>query len=338
MRIHKTAATIATLLCLFWIAPTTSVVGQDQKAKTTEDAKQAKSDNAKAKKPPAAFKWINKATKTHKALQHATFHSPSLKVDVGYYIVLPPGYENQKTRFPVVYFLHGGRPGSEAKGVSIGALAYEHIKADDVSPAIYVFPNGGPVSHYNIPGEPTKQGADVFIKELIPHIDRTYRTIANRSGRALEGFSQGGRATMRLALRYPELFCSAAAGGGGYETEKRISQEDGYENPKLRFGDGDNAWDLARAYAAGDSPKVRWMIYVGTDGFNYKNNLEYMRFLKSQDIPHQKAIAPDAPHSAKKVYEKVGLQIMRFHAKNFVEAATIPATDGQQNVPSLRIR
>ena len=34
-------------------------------------------------------------------------------------------------------------------------------------------------------------GCDVFINELIPHIDSTYRTIAERSGRGIEGFSQG---------------------------------------------------------------------------------------------------------------------------------------------------
>ena len=31
----------------------------------------------------------------------------------------------------------------------------------------------------------------MFVKELIPHIDSTYRTIAKRSGRGIEGFSQG---------------------------------------------------------------------------------------------------------------------------------------------------
>ena len=45
-------------------------------------------------------------------------------------------------------------------------------------------------------------GCDVFIDELIPHIDATYRTVAERGGRGLEGFSQGGRGTVRLG-QYP---------------------------------------------------------------------------------------------------------------------------------------
>ncbi len=53
------------------------------------------------------------------------------------------------------------------------------------------------------------------MKEVIPHIDKTYRTIGKREGRAIEGFSQGGRGTTRIMFKYPELFCSAAPGGQG---------------------------------------------------------------------------------------------------------------------------
>ena len=160
--------------------------------------------------------------------------------------------------------------------------------------------------------------ASVFINELIPHIDATYRTIADRSGRGLEGFSQGGRGTMRLGLRYPDLFCSAAAGGGGYESEKRISDSGGYESPSLRFEKGDNAWDLAKAYGGRRTgPNVNWMIYVGTEGFNYENNLDYMRFLKGIGIKCERLVVPGVPHSASGIYAKAGEEIMRFHINNF---------------------
>jgi endo-1,4-beta-xylanase len=234
----------------------------------------------------------------------------------------------------VVYYLHGGRPGSEMKGIRLAELMHEQMKGESaIAESIYVFVNGGPVSHYNMPDRPEAQGADVFIKELIPHIDATFRTVAKRSGRALEGFSQGGRGTMRLSLRYPGLFCSAAAGGGGYETEKRISEEDGYENPKLRFAPGDNTWDLARVYAKRKTPPVSWMIFVGDKGFNYENNLAYMEFLDSLQIKYQRLVVPDAEHSAWKIYESDALTIMRFHAKNFVESATRNDHDVPQGVP-----
>ncbi|MGB7325203.1 MAG: alpha/beta hydrolase-fold protein [Rubripirellula sp.] len=272
------------------------------------------------KKPPAPFAWVNPLpAKHHLAVSHATFVSPSMNIDVGYTILLPPGYETETTaRFPTLYYLHGGRPGSETKSLGLVPHWHDAMAGGKVAPMIVVMVNGGPVSHYNLPDKPMSAGADVFINELIPHIDATYRTIADRSGRAIEGFSQGGRGTMRLSLRYPELFCSAAPGGGGYETEKRISQSGGFENDSLKFAEGDNVWDLARKYAAESKhPSVTWMIYVGTKGFNYENNLAYMSFLDSLGIPYTRLVVPEVPHSAVGIYEKQGLEIMRFHAVNF---------------------
>ena len=239
---------------------------------------------AKKKKEPEPFAWVNPLPEEHHAaLRHATFTSPSMNVDVGYCILLPPSYEEKpRKRYPVVYYLHGGRPGRETKSVRLAETINQQMNGEQpVRESIYVFVNGGPVSHYNMPDQPDAQGADVFVNELIPHIDKTYRTIADRRARGIEGFSQGGRGTMRISLRHPELFCSAAAGGGGYETEKRISESGGYESESLKFAEGDNVWDLARRYVEADYPKVNWMIYVGTEGFNYENNLQYMKFLDS---------------------------------------------------------
>ena len=276
----------------------------------------------KKKRPP--FKWVNPLPASRvPGLKHRTFQSPSMGLDVGYVILLPAGYERAKIRYPVVYYLHGGRPGSESKSHRLADPIQKLMKSAAIAPAIYVFVNGGPVSHYNMPNDDNAQGASVFINELIPHIDSTYRTIPNRSGRGLEGFSQGGRGTMRLALRHPDVFCSAAAGGGGYETEKRISDSGGFESPNLKFGQGDNSWDLARAYAGRkDGPRVSFMIYVGTKGFNYENNLDYMRFLSELGIDFERLVVPGVPHSAGGIYAKAAERIMRFHASNFNKANT----------------
>jgi endo-1,4-beta-xylanase len=165
----------------------------------------------------------------------------------------------------------------------------------------------------------------VFIKELIPHVDNTERTIANRNGRGLEGFSQGGRGTTRIMFRHPTLFCSAAPGGAGHATEKKISENDGRENENLKFSTGYNTWDLARAYAADPQPPIKILVHVGTEGFNYQNNLGYMKFLDSLKIPYQRLVVEGVPHSALQIYQKRGLKIMQFHVKNFREAGGIPA-------------
>ena len=175
-----------------------------------------------ASKPEAAFQWVNPLKSRLAGVQHATFNRPSMNLDVGYCIYLPSEYskpESADRRFPVVYYLHGGRPGSETKSVKLASQIHQYIEAGDAVAMIYVFVNGGPVSHYNMPEQPNAMGEDVFVKELIPHIDATYRTIASREGRGLEGFSQGGRGTTRIMFRYPELFGSAAPGGAGHKTD-----------------------------------------------------------------------------------------------------------------------
>ena len=272
----------------------------------------------KQKKAPPPFKWVNPLPAQLKlpGVRHGTFTSPSMKVPVGYCIYLPPTYSKKTTRrFPVIYYLHGGRPGNETKSVRLAEPIDAAIRAGKARPMIYVFVNGGAVSHYNYP-QKNSLGEDVFIKELIPHIDKTYHTVAARSGRGLEGFSQGGRGTTRIMFRHPQLFGSCAPGGAGHATEKRISEEDGRESARLKFAPGYNTYDLARAYAKNPTPKLNILIHVGTRGFNYQNNLAYMKFLDKLKIPYQKLIVEDAPHSARVIYKKSGLLLMRFHATN----------------------
>lgn len=302
-------------LAVFPALPTPAADAQDSKNKPAANA-----GKPKQKKQPGPFRWVNPLKQELPGVKHATFRSPSMKIDVGYCLYLPPEYfevAHSKKRFPVVYYLHGGRPGSELKSIKLSTHIHKQITSGKVPDMIYVFVNGGPVSHYNMPERKNAMGADVFIKELIPHIDRTYRTIVERSGRGLEGFSQGGRGTTRLMFRYPELFGSAAPGGAGHATEKRISEEDGRESESLVFQPGDNTYDLARRYAATRTPALPILIHVGTKGFNYENNLAYMKFLDSLKVPYQKLIVPDVPHSAAQIYQQESLTLMRFHARNF---------------------
>ena len=50
-----------------------------------------------------------------------------------------------------------------------------------------------------------------IIRELIPHIDATYRTIASKEGRAVQGGSGGGMGALRFAFKYPQMFSSVFA-------------------------------------------------------------------------------------------------------------------------------
>ena len=305
-------------------APVASTESPKRAAKTgtAKNAEADKNAGAAKKRPP--FRWVNRPKKALPAgVEHHTFESAIAGEPVGYLIHLPPGYAESARRYPVVYYLHGGRPGSEAKSLGIVPFLEEHQQSGAAASRITVLVNGGPVSHYNTPAVPAirqtqTRGADVFITELIPHIDATYRTLADRGHRNLEGFSQGGRGTARLAFRHPGLFGAAAAGGGGYATELRISQSEGYEHPRLKFAGGDNAYDLAAAYAGqratGSAPPLRLLVYVGTKGFNYQNNLAFLARLNELDVPHEQLIVPDVPHSGRQIYERRGLEIMQWHA------------------------
>ena len=136
---------------------------------------QAQSPRVPAAKTPASFQWVNPFRGPDiPGLKHDVFKSPSLGVKVGYCIYLPPGYDDPahaSWRYPVVYYLHGGRPGSETKSVSLMTDIHPLMAEGKVGPMVYVFVNGGPVSHYNVPSRKAT-GKDVFIQELIPHMLR----------------------------------------------------------------------------------------------------------------------------------------------------------------------
>lgn len=275
-----------------------------------------------SKKQPAPFSWVSPAKNTGELpVRHATFTSPSMKIDVGYYIYLPPGYDEKKNaeaRYPVVYHLHGGRPGSESKSIGLARFVDAAINKGTIEPTIYVFPNGGPMSWYNYPQKENGSGEDVFVNELIPHIDKAWRTTGSAAGRGIEGFSQGGRGTTRIMFKHPQLFTSAAPGGSGYEPEKRIQENDGAESETVNFAPGYNTWDLAKKYAdQKDRAELPILLWVGNKGFNYEFNLKFSAYLKELDIPHDILVCDDAPHSSKIIYAKRGDELLQFHQKNF---------------------
>ena len=272
------------------------------------------------------FSWISPLSDAALAKQpltsgvrHAAFKSPSMGVEVGYYIYLPPGYEKGTARFPVVYHLHGGRPGSETKAVRLAGYVDKAIGAGKIEPTIYVYPNGGPVSWYDMPEVKNGMGESVLVKELVPHIDREYRTWGTCEGRALEGYSQGGRGTTRIMFKYPELFLSVAPGGSGYGPEKTIQENDGYESEKVRFLPlGYNAWDLAKRFSERKGkPSLSILVWDGTKCFNFDANQKFSAYLKELGIAHEFLAIEGVAHTASGSYDKNGDDVMQHHQKTF---------------------
>lgn len=289
-------------------------------------ADEVKAAAKKTQDAVAPFAWVSPLINAEWAkkilpptVKHETFKSPSMGIDVGYYVYLPPGYEASTERYPVVYHLHGGRPGGESKAVRLASYVDAAIQKGTIKPTIYVFPNGGPVSWYDMPEMKNGMGETVFVKEVVPHIDATYRTWGNREGRALEGYSQGGRGTTRIMFKHPELFLSVAPGGSGYGPEKVIQEHEGYESETLRFLPiGYNTWDLAKAYAESkDRPQLNIMLWDGTKCFNFEFNQKFSAYLTELGIKHEFLVIDGVPHTATGSYDKNGDDVMGHHQKTF---------------------
>lgn len=129
------------------------------------------------------------------------------------YVYLPPGYaKNRSQRYPVLYFLHGYGVHAEvyvnAMWVSDGAD--KDIAAGSSKEMIAVFPDSYTVhsgSMYS--NSPTTGDWETFLtQDLVSYIDSHYRTIASRESRGLAGHSMGGYGTLRIGMKYPELYAA----------------------------------------------------------------------------------------------------------------------------------
>ena len=269
------------------------------------------------------FSWENELNDKYiypSQLKKGSFQSTLMNTSIGYYIYIPDTYqEKPEKRFRTVYYLHGGRPGNEAREAFISHYVHEVFKNSSIDPAIYIFVNGGELSHYNS-DELNSYGEDVFIKELIPHIDKVYRTIAKRQGRGLEGFSQGGRAATRHMFKYPDLFGTVSAGGGSYTIEKLIKESQGFEDdPRddketiYYVGMGNDAWSLAEQHKSSQNVTPKLMLWSGTEDMNYKSVEEYQSFLEKLKIEHKLLSIEGVDHNSSVFYEKVGASLVKFH-------------------------
>ena len=132
------------------------------------------------------------------------FRSAALGGPLSYLVYLPSGYEaSGETRFPVVYLLHGRGDSMEAWR-TIAPDLDRMIETKQIPPVIAVM-HDAPSSHragYYI-DSPATDGRPVetaFTADLVRHIDATFRTIAQRSGRIIAGYSMGGYGALRFSL------------------------------------------------------------------------------------------------------------------------------------------
>ncbi|GAA0941717.1 hypothetical protein GCM10009554_33590 [Kribbella koreensis] len=146
-----------------------------------------------------------------------SFRSATLGEDLAYNVYLPAGYAASTASYPVLYLLHG-RGDSMAAWTQLKGRLDAMIAAGDIPPTIAVMPDApwsSRASYYvdsayrdkgKEPGRPVETA---LIHDLVPHVDATYRTITDRTGRAIAGYSMGGSGALRYSMVHPELFGAA---------------------------------------------------------------------------------------------------------------------------------
>ena len=128
-------------------------------------------------------------------------------------VYTPAGYSaDTKQRYPVVYFLHGyGVPAQfYANQLDWPASIDRAIDAGNLQKMIVVMPDaftpyGGSMYSRSV----TTGDWEAFIaRDLVSYIDSHYRSIAKRESRGLSGHSMGGYGTLRIGMKYPDVFAA----------------------------------------------------------------------------------------------------------------------------------
>ena len=163
------------------------------------------------------------------------------------FVYTPPGYDkNTKKRYPVLYLQHGGGE-NETGWSSQGHANYimdNLIAEGKAKPFIIVMDNGTWTMSGPRRSEggtwPPKGWADGFmntlLKDIVPMIDASYRTIANQKNRAMAGLSMGGMQTRVITLANPDVFSQVGMFSGGSISPDDVNKAPGFrEKVKLLF-------------------------------------------------------------------------------------------------------
>lgn len=160
----------------------------------------------------------------HGNVSRHIYHSDVLDGEREIFVYTPPGYDAKK-KYPVLYLLGGS--GELASGWSTDGRANfiaDNLLADGkMVPMIIAMPNNQ-VLHRSDPNHVDKTYKlfeQELRKQIVPFMDKTYSTIADRKGRAIAGLSMGGRHTQVVGMNDLDLFSSfGILSAGDLETEK----------------------------------------------------------------------------------------------------------------------
>ena len=273
------------------------------------------------------LQWVTTAVKG-RGVSHHSFESKAAGCRVSYHLYRPATYDRQpEARFPVVYWLHGS--GGGLAGIpKVSAHFDDAIKAGKLQPCLVVFVHGMIEGMYVDWKDGSAPLESVIIKDLLPHIDGNYRTIASRDGRLLDGFSMGGYGAARLGFKYPELFGAISMMGAGPLQEDltsgpRTSRQKAIQVlDKVYGGDPEYFKSVSpRSLAEKNRDKLMRGLLIrhvcGDKDETFRNNREFHEFLEQLKIPHTWTVLPGVDHNPMRTLEALGDSNWDFYRKAF---------------------
>jgi enterochelin esterase family protein len=200
----------------------------------------------------------------------------------------PPGYESGKTKYPVIYLLHG-MGGDEEAWIALGRTSQildNLIAQGKAKPMIVVMPNGN-VAQEAAPGEsslgfykPSMQvehTMDGKFEETFPDVVRfvesNYRVIRKKECRAIAGLSMGGFHSLHISRYYPNTFGYVGLFSAAIMPDEQATSKV-YQNV-----DATLAAQMKNGY------KLYW-IGIGKTDFLYENNAGFREKLDKMGMKY----------------------------------------------------
>jgi len=136
-------------------------------------------------------------------------------VPITYY--LPKNYDaNRAERYPLLIQLHGGGLSNKrmednpGQWVGMGVLLDQAIENGLVAPMVSVMPSAGRWFYMNFT-DGSQKWEDFVMKDLLPYMRKKFNVVQGREGTFITGISMGGVGSLRIAVKYPEVFQAVAS-------------------------------------------------------------------------------------------------------------------------------
>jgi S-formylglutathione hydrolase FrmB len=145
-------------------------------------------------------------------VQCGSIKSQYMPTAVAYCTLLPPSYDAEPARkFPVLYYLHG-LGGDQTFLVTTGgwSMIEDAWEQKRMAQFVIITPQAGNSFYINERGG-TARYDDFFIHDFVPQMEKKFRLLGTRNGRAIGGISMGGYGALRFAFKYPQMFVSVGA-------------------------------------------------------------------------------------------------------------------------------